>query len=499
MSRNFKLGVHFSDVFNITSETLAHYGAFNVSLISDMPLFIDPFLLFASKKEEYQALHRQILSYLSFLKSKADNGALNYALIKSWYSFPEMKQNWLGYSHMGNEGKGLGRVFAMNMHSMMPIAFKDLGNEKITTSSHLEKVGLFNEGVGRDNISDFTTNLILDYLLKYTEVFAQRFIDSNLCRSFSVNKAYFDYELERWMPRIYYLPCFQDDYVILTPKDLLTRDETWINHREMIERFDEISESLENEELRELVNNYFRSNLPANISKKEQEKAIKYARWETIKKYPQIIEYYISAKEQEKEQANCVANSNVLDVQQSLVNNVQSFLTTESLDPRFYDIPPETSYVESLKRIRYLKDCIENKDGYRLFYVDGQPIKREYYLQLIFRFIWYGSAMDVNREVNNGRGPADYKISFGADSATIVEFKLASNSNLRKNLAHQLEIYERANNTGFGIKVIMFFSEEELAKVNRVLMDLNLDNEPNVILIDARPKRSASKEDGDCR
>lgn len=102
----------------------------------------------------------------------------------------------------------------------------------------------------------------------------------------------------------------------------------------------------------------------------------------------------------------------------------------------------------------------------------------------------------MNREVNNGRGPADYKISYGADSSTIVEFKLANNTSLKKNLANQLEKYMDANNTQFGIKVIMFFTTEEQTKVNKILRDLNLDNKPDVILIDARMKKSASKVDG---
>jgi len=161
-----RISVHFSDFFNVSPEELEKYGAFNISLISDMPLFIDPFLLFSSNKSEYQALHKQILTYLSFLKERAEEKIEDGALIKSWYSFPEMKQNWLGYSQIGNSGKGLGRCFAKNMHSLMPVAFKDLGKESLTDSTHLEKVGLFNQGVGRDNISDFTTNLILDFLLK---------------------------------------------------------------------------------------------------------------------------------------------------------------------------------------------------------------------------------------------------------------------------------------------------------------------------------------------
>ena len=53
-----------------------------------------------------------------------------------------------------------------------------------------------------------------------------------------------------------------------------------------------------------------------------------------------------------------------------------------------------------------------------------------------------------------------------------------------------------ANNTQFGIKVIMFFTTEEQTKVNKILRDLNLDNKPDVILIDARMKKSASKVDG---
>ena len=173
---------------------------------------------------------------------------------------------------------------------MMPVAFKNLGTETITATSHLEKVGLFKQGVGKDNISDFTTNLILDYLLKYTENFTLQHIDSPLCKKLSIKKAYFDYGVERWVPRNYTLPYFQGDFIILTPKDILTRDETWINQHEMLDRFDEISASIDNAELRALIDNYFRSRIPTTTKAKDSDKVIKYARWETIKKYPELIE-----------------------------------------------------------------------------------------------------------------------------------------------------------------------------------------------------------------
>jgi len=489
-----RIGVHFSDFFNVSPEELEKYGAFNISLISDMPLFIDPFLLFSSNKSEYQALHKQILTYLSFLKERAEEKIEDGALIKSWYSFPEMKQNWLGYSQIGNSGKGLGRYFAKNMHSLMPVAFKDLGKESLTDSTHLEKVGLFNQGVGRDNISDFTTNLILDFLLKYTETFAKKSIAPELCSIFNVKKAYFDYQFQRWLPRSYYLPKYDGDFVVLTPKDILTRDETWINHTEMLDRFNEISEGIENEELRSHINAYFASKIPViQMNNKEKDLYIKAAKWETLREFPELIEYYIQKKEIEKEEAKSVADEKVRSVESLLVTNVHHFIENQLIHTKFYDVEPVSSYVETIQRIKYLKDCIEKNDGYRLFYVNGKPISREDHLQYAFRFVWFASPFDVNREVNNGRGPADYKVSLGANDSTLVEFKLASNSSLKKNLQNQLEIYQAANNTQLGIKVIMYFTDEEKAKLDAVLRDLNLDNKKNVITIDARRKVSASK------
>lgn len=60
--------IYFSDFFNISPDDLDSFGAFNISLIYDLPLFIDPFLLFVSKRPQYQILHNEILDYLTFLQ-----------------------------------------------------------------------------------------------------------------------------------------------------------------------------------------------------------------------------------------------------------------------------------------------------------------------------------------------------------------------------------------------------------------------------------------------
>ena len=45
--------IYFSDFFEISPDIIEDYGAFNISLLNDLPLFIDPFLLFNSEKKEY--------------------------------------------------------------------------------------------------------------------------------------------------------------------------------------------------------------------------------------------------------------------------------------------------------------------------------------------------------------------------------------------------------------------------------------------------------------
>ena len=48
-----QLKIYFSDFFDVDEDIIESYGAVNISLINDMPLFVDPFLLFNSEKPEY--------------------------------------------------------------------------------------------------------------------------------------------------------------------------------------------------------------------------------------------------------------------------------------------------------------------------------------------------------------------------------------------------------------------------------------------------------------
>ena len=491
----------FTNAFNIKEDILDDYGAFNISLINDIPLFIDPFLVFGSEKKEYQLLHQEMLKYLSFLKEKAETSKISLSNIQSWYVFPEVKQNWFGYSMSGNGGNGLGIQFGKAMSSNITQVFKDLNKEKITASSHIEKVGLFQIGIGKDSISDFTVNLIKDFLLNYTQTFALKYIQKEQLKNIQVEKSYFDFDLERWMPKQYQLPFYNNDYVILTPKDLLTKDETWINSHDMLERYPEICRAISNPQLRAEINRYYAKQLPVPIIKNKNtkkakvptKKDLRQAAFETINKFPILTDYYIKIKEDNKKEAINIAQEKVNDTIDLYNKSIKEITSLLEKITDFYKINPNSSYLEAHQRLLYLKDFIENNDGYKLFYHKGEPLKRESDLQLIYKLTWYYTPYDVNREVNNGRGPADYAISLGSADKTIIEFKLASNTKLKRNLDKQVEVYKKANNTKSSITVILYFNEAEYTRVYKILKELEQENNKDIILIDAgNDKPSAS-------
>src|SRR5215207_805307 len=374
------MDIYFTDFFQVPPEVLEEYGAFNVSLINDLPLFIDPFLLFNSEKEEYQRLHEQMIDYLRFLRDKSVAGGIEKGLLKSWFTFSEVKQNWLGFSESGNAGSGLGLEFARALNRNLNAFFSDFGWERLTEGSHLEKLTLIESGVGRDNVSDFTTNLIKNFLLEYTQTFAQQHIRPELRHRVTVAKVRLNYATQVWESRRFDLPWDGEDYVLLTPKDILTKDENWINRNGLIHDYNDIVESVSDDQLRAQVNNYFLTRLPVDCSLKEEREA----RSDVIRRFPELIEYYIRYKEEHGEEAEAYSDLKVAESERLYIEQVRDFVENLLTATRFYERAGDT-YEETRARVMFVKDVIENKGGHRLFYANDEPIRRESDLQILFR------------------------------------------------------------------------------------------------------------------
>jgi len=484
------VNIYFTDFFDISEKALAEYGAFNVACIVDLPLFVDPFLLFTSHKPEYQNLHKEMIRYLCFLRDKSTGGRINAGLLKAWYCFPEVKQNRLGFCMAGSNGRGLGLGFALALNQNLNRLFKDFGKEKVTKGSHLEKLVLIREGVGRDNISDFTTNLIKGYLLEYTQTFAKKNIAPEKLKRVNIPKVRFNYDVGVWEGAIFELPWLDNDYVLLTPEDILTNDDTWINKEDLRREFPRIREAVSDDALRAQINEYLRNILPKRPTAKDEREAIE----KTLREFRELIDYYIRDKEERGSQAVERSAEKVEEVNNRFISNIIVLVEHLTKNSAFYAIRGNTLR-EAYQKILFLKQVIENEDGYKIFYVKGEPVQREMDLHILFKLVWEGSPSSVDAEVNNGRGSVDFKVSRGASDKTLVEFKLASNSQLERNIKNQVDIYEKANRTTQSYKVILFFTSYEEVKINRMLQRLKVTKDAGIILIDARNdnKPSASK------
>ncbi|HEX3568203.1 MAG TPA: hypothetical protein VHT70_00825 [Candidatus Saccharimonadales bacterium] len=483
------MALFFSDLFEVDRAVLDAYGAYDISMATDLPLFIDPFLLYDSEGGKYDEWHEALINYLIFLRDLSAQGNLNKSHLNYYYGFPEVKENWLGFTQFGNSGHGLGKKFGSALNENLGRIFNNFGTEKVTDSGHLEKLCLIKEGVGKDSISDFTTNLIKRFLLEYTQAFAIKNIDKKHLRTFYVRRAYFDSSNGQWKGARYTLPSLGVDYVLLTPKDILTRDDTWINKKDLYASFEQLPKAINNETLRLDVSNHFYSQLDKKSKKTDRIKAAA----KTIAAFPELIDYYISFKEKNAPRAHEVSIEKVSESEDIFQERLGELISGLKSSTNFYE--GSNSYEECLRKVNEFKDYIENNDGYKVVQAAMGVVRSEEIVQLFFGLAWLGSSFDFNREVGNGRGDVDFKISKGSADKTLIEFKLASSSSLEKNLENQMEIYKKANRTGKGIRVIFVTDMAEATKVEGVLNKLKLVDKEDVIVVDCRAdnKPSASK------
>lgn len=495
----------FSEYFKVDAKSIDEYGAIDISLVADIPMFIDPILIFNSNKIEYKKLHENIIKYMYFLAQKAKSN-LDEKEIKTWFTFKEVCNNWLGFSMAGNKGQALNIGFGKSLYEN--IAFV-LNNNNISKGIHSEKIMLLYPGSGKDKISDMTVNLIKGYLCEYTELFTKKYIKSS-AKEFYVEKAEFNYETETFISKKYYLPYIinekgKEEYVLLTPKDILRSDEPSINRPDFLKNIDLIRESIDNDNLRIQLNDYLQKAImdyhakckTLNREPKEaEEKKIKKESFEEFANlHNEIYDYYVKLKENSKTEIENQTNEEVTTQIRIFNENVKLLVNVINNNKNLFN-NSENSYEEGKKRVNFFKHRIEDNDCYKIFYDDNgnQIINKENDLQRMFKFVWYNSPFKDDAEPNNGRGPADFVISMGSNDVTVIEFKLAKNSNLN-HVFEQVKIYDKANNTENNIVVIFYFSDKEYKKAVKALKDTNKEAllGESVYLIDCRIKESASK------
>lgn len=372
----------FSDYFKISKDVMDEKGIYDISIVSDTPVFIDPFLLYVSNKPEYQNAHEQIMKYLLFLCKKIKTNENDRSLKQKYFYFKEPKQNWFGFSKYGNSGRGLNKDFADKFYINLKKHLSYIENENF---SHFEELIIFEEGFGKDSISDFTTKLILPFLLDLTEKFAQNYIDETLCNRFLIEKAYFDFEKEEWCDKEYYLPSYNNDFIILTPTDIIVENDDFLSRNDLLRFITYSSVRIPDSRLRDHVNDYLSKMLDDRLSKEEKKNLTD----ELLDEHPEIISFYTSEREKESDEAIQENKKFISKLELILDENVQSIISFFENETEFYNMVNITK--ESVfARLEILDSCLQ-RFGDQLFYVKGKFVGKKFASVLVNR-LWNGSS-----------------------------------------------------------------------------------------------------------
>ncbi len=207
-----------------------------------------------------------------------------------------------------------------------------------------------------------------------------------------MSKVRFNYTTETWQSGIFEVPIWKGEHVLLTPKDLLTKDDTWINKTDLYEDFDRIPDSIANDQLRQQIHNYFTKLLPKpkkkrRIKKEERLRAIV----DTLRQFPELIDYYIKNKEERGSEAEKVSDQRVQSSEQLLRSPGR---TARSLFSFEYSILFDRRQCAWMLRIA--EQCFSRMRSKTRAATDllreGQPIERESDLQILYR-LTYGTSL----------------------------------------------------------------------------------------------------------
>ncbi|NQU06187.1 MAG: hypothetical protein HQ568_08860 [Calditrichaeota bacterium] len=182
----------------------------NIPMDTDIPLFIDPFAIGLRNdiwsNEANQLIVDFFQNVVDTIMSNDDQKAKGLLL-----SLREPNETHLGFSKGPPRGSGLGPTTSLSLFN----ALKDSSAVKTGFISSLEDAELMIEGIGKDRISDLTTNIIKSKLLEYT--IEQCLLWDIPTREVCAGSIY-NQERQLWMQVYHQLPVYNNRPLLLVPK-----------------------------------------------------------------------------------------------------------------------------------------------------------------------------------------------------------------------------------------------------------------------------------------
>jgi hypothetical protein len=468
-----------STLFNITPQSLADKGVFNSFIDIDSKLYVDPSLLEFSKIPEMNGAFAKFKDHFENIlllinKCEQKRGMFWNELINK-LTFKESPIIFLGYAGKGNHGNGIGKKLASKLREIS----YDLVKNGIQSPKIFELIGLIQEDIGPDRISDMTLNIIEPYLIEYTE---------RICKELKINCQKYQYNNRSIM-----LPynTYNKRHILLLPKDILRNipiANDWSDYDIIYYANDEIKRKI--------------NKLIGTTWKEATYNKNKMILKRVLLKYPQLVQDLIDKYDHKIKKpydfdidpAGEVTWAKYTDTVASKFPLDLKYLTLNS---------PSDVFQIVIKICQKFKELIENNGWYEILY---NPINKNDLLnERIPQKLLYGVAesyceannLDLTRESNGGIGPVDFKISRGYFAKVTIEVKYSSNPKLLDGYKKQLESYNRAEKSTNSIYLVIKTnsSNKKIEDLRKYRNEEVLHGKimPEIIVIDGMWQKTASK------
>lgn len=203
-----------SEFFKLSGDQ-GSFDFVDVYINRDVPLFIDPTAL---RHAGGEWANRCVSSVQTFFQAvideiRAGNRTAAMALMRE---LSEDNSTHLGFSSR-SKGSGVGDGLAAEFYRQL----KSSAAVKTGLVTDLEDTALLVEGVGRDRISDVTTNLIRRQLIEYTQA-AAGYYGIPLRKNIAA-PPFWDGATKSWRQATFELPIAGQSPLVLVPKEIVRR------------------------------------------------------------------------------------------------------------------------------------------------------------------------------------------------------------------------------------------------------------------------------------
>lgn len=474
------MSISLADYHQIQEQIFDATGALDPILDVDTRLFIDPAILRVNEVPELAGSYDRVIQHftevMKVVTHIGSRGDRMWREADRLLKFPEVRGLSIGYSTTGANGSGMGAAMRErlleNVHQIVKAGNSD--------PALFELVGIFEDGVGPDRVSDMIAKIIAPDLIRFTQ---------RVCSDCGISM-----EAHR-LPQLRLeedLPTHPSTGgpIILVPKQILRDlpvavdfgDVRWIAEH--------------NAQLRDELNSLIGSSW-RQVSAGEQKEMLRKTFVSQPEVLKEIIALYRASEPEEYDFENDPAGEVIW------YRTAKHLTAVAPLELRLPESPDVCEVEAVVTRIcEHFRGLVEDNQLAPLLYNSNGKPKHESAAQLLFFGIAaaYCSAndLDLSPESDAGRGPVDFKMSRGSAAKVVVELKLTSNSRLRHGFDTQVEIYKKAEGAHRAIFLVVDNGGASADRMQSFRLHVQAagDAAPRVMYVDAKKRPSASKAFG---